>query len=127
MRATEFIAENAHGSLADGVADALPATFVMPELKSQDPYMQYRFGLALASARANAAGETTYDSESKFGENMTVVARSKEEEETLAMALALFGRQNCKELISSQHSKESHDTYTTSPIIQNTRKYRKAE
>jgi len=124
MRAKEFIKENT-GSLSQGVTHALPATFVMPGLKNQDPYLQYRFGLALASARAKAAGETTYDSESKFGENLVVVARSKEEEETLAMALALFGQDNAKEQVSTTKSEEAHDVGKVSPVLPYTRKLAK--
>ena len=119
MRAYEFITEDNTGSLGPGVADAMPATYVMPELKNQDPYLQYRFGLALASARARSAGEVTYNSASKFGENMTVVARSKEEEETLAMALALFGHLNSSHLISTSKSEETADVYKQSPVIAN--------
>jgi hypothetical protein len=122
MRATEFIAENAEGSILPGVADALPSTFVMPELKSQDPYLQYRFGLALAAARAQAAGETTYDAESKFGEDMVIVARSKEEEETLRMAMALFGKMNSSKLVSTRPSEESSDVYHQSPLPKRVKK-----
>jgi hypothetical protein len=116
MRAKEFVIEQNTGSLSDAVREAMPATYVMPELKSQDPYLQYRFGLALASARAKAQGELPYESESEFGENMVVVARSKEEQETLAMALALFGEDNAKRLISTETSDEPSDTYKQSPI-----------
>ena len=116
MRAKEFIKENDSGSLGPGVADAMPATYVMPGLKNQDPYLQYRFGLALASARAKAAGEVPYESQSPFGEDLTVVARSKEEAETLAMALALYGHDNSKKLISTPKSEETKDVYHQSPI-----------
>lgn len=122
MRAKEFIAEDNTGSLGPGVANALPATWVLPDLKSQDPYEQYRFGLALASARAKAAGELPFNSDSKFGENMTVVAWSEEEEKTIAMALALFGKLNRSELISTRSSSESSDVNKQSPMQPNTRK-----
>lgn len=123
MRAYEFITEDT-GSLGSGVAQALPATFVMPELKNQDMYLQYRFGLALASARAKAAGDIPYDTESKFGENMTVVAWSPEEEETLKMALALFGKDNASRLISTKTSSESSDVYKQSPVARINKKHK---
>lgn len=122
MRATEFITETAEGSIVPAIADAMPSTFVLPQLKSQDPYMQYRFGLALAAARAQAAGETTYDTESKFGEDMVVVARSKEEEETLRMALALFGKMNSSKMVSTSKSEESSDIYHQSPLPKRVKK-----
>jgi len=116
MRAKEFIKENGTGSIQIGVADALPSTTVLPDLKSQDPYEQYRFGLALAAARAKKAGETEYDSESEFGEDMVIAAYSREEEETLQMALKLYGKNNSKKTISASGSKEAPDTYTQSPV-----------
>jgi hypothetical protein len=117
MRAKEFIKENASGLLSDNVREAMPATYVLPDLRSQDPYLQYRFGLALASARAKAQGELAYNSESAFGEDMVVVARSKEEQETLAMALALFGKDNASRLVSTETSDEPKDTNKRSPIV----------
>ena len=51
MRAHEFISEGRIGSIAPDVARALPATYVIPELPNQDPYLQYRFGVAMASAK----------------------------------------------------------------------------
>jgi len=116
MRAKEFINENQTGSLQPGVADALPSTVALPDLKSQDPYEQYRFGLALASARAKKEGETEYDSESDFGEDMVIASYSKEEEETLKMALKLYGKNNARKTISAGGSKEAPDTYTQSPV-----------
>lgn len=116
MRAKEFITEGGTGSLAPGVADALPATWVLPDLKSQDPYLQYRFGLALAAARAQAAGEVSYADESMFGEKMVVMAYTPEEEKTLNMALAMYGKNNASQLISTRSSKESSDVSTKSPV-----------
>jgi hypothetical protein len=115
MRAKEFIKES---SIASGVARAMPSTYVLPELRSQDAYTQYRFGMALASARAKAKGEVQdFTDESSFGENMVVVARSKEEEETLSMALSLYGKDNSKRLISTPKSQEPKDTQTKSPMV----------
>ena len=124
MRFNEFINENSTGSLSNGVAEAMPATFAMPGLTNQDPYLQYRFGLALAAARAHKQDGVPYQDESKFGENLIVVARSKEEEEPLAMALALFGKDNAAHLISTTKSEEAKDVYTKSPIQAAARKTR---
>jgi len=116
MRAKEFITEGGTGSLAPGVADALPATWVLPDLKSQDPYLQYRFGLALAAARAQAAGEVSYADESMFGEKMVVMAYTPEEEKTLNMALAMYGKNNASQLISTRSSSEASDVQKHSPV-----------
>lgn len=115
MRAKEFITEEE--DIGDSSADrAAPATYALPDLKNQDPYLQYRFGLAVAAARAHNNGDVEYHDESDYGENMIVLTRSKEEQETLAMALALFGKDNSKELISTPKSEETKDTNTKSPI-----------
>lgn len=116
MRAKEFIRENAVGTLSDSVALALPSTVALPDLKSQDPYEQYRFGLALASARAKKEDDTHFDSESEFGEDMVIAAYSKEEEETLQMALKLYGKNNAQKTISASGSREAPDTNIQSPI-----------
>lgn len=109
----KVIKEN--GILA-AVKDVMPPTYSLPQLKNQDPYLQYRFGLALAAARAHQAGEVEYAPESSFGENMIVVARSPEEEETLRLALSLFGKLNASSLITTSKSEEAADVNTQSPI-----------
>ena len=77
MRAYEFITEGRTGSLAPDVAEALPATFVIPELPNQDPYLQYRFGVAMASAKGAAArsadGIPPFQKDSAWGENQIVI------------------------------------------------------
>ena len=125
MKSNEFLSEQNTGSLSPSVADAMPSTWVLPELTNQDPYLQYRFGLALASARAAAAGEIPFQDASAFGENMVVVARSAEEEEQLKMALKLYGTRNSSKLISTRPSQETSDTMTTSPVVQNSGKSRR--
>ena len=67
MKAKEFISE-AIENKPD--LDPLPATYVLPKLQNQDAYLQYRFGIALASARARVAGEIPFEPQSDFGENM---------------------------------------------------------
>lgn len=124
MRAYEFITENATGSLDTGVSKALPATWILPDLKSQDPYLQYRFGLAMAGARARKAGDIPFSSESKFGEKMVVTAYTPEDEETLRMALALFGKDNANELVSTKKSEEAADVYKQSPVAKINKKHK---
>ena len=52
MKIREVIVENGTGSLAPGVARAMPTTWELPALSNQDPYLQYRMGVAMASARS---------------------------------------------------------------------------
>ena len=121
MKSSDFLNEQTEPLTADQ-SHAMPATFVLPDLKNNDVYLQYRFGLALASARAVEAGEVTIDSESVFGENMIIVARSPEEEETLRLALKFFGTHNRSKQVSTTSSTEAPDTATSSPVPQNSGK-----
>jgi len=121
MKSSDFLTEQTEPLSADQ-SHAMPAAFVLPDLKNQDAYLQYRFGLALASARAVEAGEVVVDTESAFGENMIIIARSKEEEETLRMALKLFGTHNASKQVSTTQSEEGPDVVLTSPVPQNSGK-----
>jgi hypothetical protein len=56
MRAREFIHENKNGSsgkLPPETAGPMRYTYIIPGLSAADPYKNYRFGVALARARAN--------------------------------------------------------------------------
>ena len=80
----------------------------------------------MASARARANNEVSaYENESNFGEDMIVVCRSPEEEETLKMALSDYGKNNQSNQISTSTSREPPATGKQSPVIGNTRKYGK--
>ena len=54
MRAQEFITESRIGTITQDVGLALPGAFKIPALKNQDPYLQYRFGVAIAGAKGAA-------------------------------------------------------------------------
>jgi hypothetical protein len=114
MKINEILNEGGTGSLTTGVAHALPSTYELPGLKNQDPYMQYRMGLALASARSNETVET----ESAFGENMSIVGYTPEDDETIRLALKLIGKEYSKgaKLISTKKSDEAPDVYKTSAV-----------
>ena len=124
MKSNEFIKEDQ--TLIQNVSASLPATFALPELQNQDAYTQYRFGVALAAARATANGDVPAPVEDPMGENMVVIARTKDEEEQLMMALRLFGKRNSSKMIASATSDEPKDTNTRSPgAPQYSRKLRK--
>jgi len=103
------------GPVPSDVAGALPATYSLPNLRNQDPYLQYRMGLAMSAARSGAE----YHAASAFGENMTIVAYSQEDQETIALALKLMGKQYGQgaRLIGDPKSQESDSVNTTSPVI----------
>lgn len=129
MRAKEFIKEGfkpkTHGKAekVNAKADAtLPGVFVQQQLRNTDPYMQYRLGMAVASARAHEQGEVDFDQESAFGENLVQVMYASEDEETIKLASKMMGVTPTR--ITDNASREPNSTNTTSPIAKKkTNKY----
>lgn len=119
MRAHEFIVEGRTGSLQDDVAKALPATYAIPELKNQDPYLQYRFGVAIAGAKGAKKRQEDnvpeFKRESPWGENEIVVSFDPNADEWLNDALHLMGIKGKKRL-STLKSEETSDVQKTSPV-----------
>ena len=115
MKSREFIKEGGIGSLSPIDARTLPSTYTVPGLKNQDPYMQYRLGLAMASAN----DPEKFDSESALGRNVSVVSYTPEDEEILKLALKLIGKEYSKgaHRISADGSKEATDVNTQSPML----------
>lgn len=123
MRAREFIREDV--SLQTAVADALPATYAIPKLQNQDPYLQYRFGVALAATkpkihRPEAVGEPPMqhmEPRSAWGENMVVVSFDPKINDWIDAALAEVGLNSSdKKLLSTPTSDEPKTTQTASPV-----------
>lgn len=119
MRAKEFIIESTEGKLKPDQAAALPATYVIPELPNQDPYLQYRFGVAMAGAKGKAQrqkdGVGSMDKESAFGENEIVVSYGHDAGEYIDDALKTMGLKG-KKRITSPSSVETEDVNKTSPL-----------
>ena len=122
MRAHEFITEGRTGSIQDDVAKALPATYAIPELKNQDPYLQYRFSVAIAGAKGAKQREIDnvpkFNRESPWGENEIVVSFDPNADEWLNDALHMMGIKG-KKLLSTVKSEETTDVDTKSPVIAN--------
>jgi hypothetical protein len=118
MRINEIIREGRVGSIQDDVADALPATYAIPDLQNQDPYKQYRFGVALAAAKGSSRDQVEpFEPRSKWGENAIVVAPDEESGKMVDQALKAVGiSSNGKRLISTPKSEESKDVATISPV-----------
>lgn len=124
MRAREFVTETRTGSIQDDVACALPATYVLTKLQNQDPYLQYRFGVAIAQAKGrrgrNQAGEPDrhpFAPRSTWGENQIVVSYDPNIEEWIDEALREIGQSpSDKRLISTMRSEETDDVGKVSPI-----------
>lgn len=121
MRAKEFITESGEGSLQDTVAAALPSTFVIPSLPNQDPYLQYRFGVALAKAKGSAQHDVPeFAARSAWGENAIVVAYDKESEIMIDQALKDMTA-GSKKMISTPRSEEIKSVNISSPVAKTKR------
>jgi hypothetical protein len=121
MRAKEFIQESRVGSLQDDVASALPATYVIPKLKNQDPYLQYRFGMAIAAAKGAKArateGDQPFAPQTAWGENQIIVSYDPGVDKVVDDALAMVGLSaGDKKLISTSTSEETKDVPKGSPV-----------
>jgi hypothetical protein len=115
MRAKEFITEQ--NNLPDRIAKPLPATWVIPELQNQNAYLQYRFSVALAGAKAVRNGDIPrMDKESVWGENQVVSGyMNPEASEDIDFALGEMGLKG-KKLVTSKTSQETSDTGIVSPL-----------
>jgi hypothetical protein len=99
--------------LAHSVNATLPGVYVIPQLRNTDTYMQYRYGLALAGARAKAEHDIDFEQESAWAENFAIVTYTPEDEETIRLADAMMGVTATR--IASQPSTET-DVDTKSPV-----------
>jgi hypothetical protein len=116
MRIRELV-EGRTGSIQDDVAAALPATYAIPDLQNQDPYKQYRFGVAIAQAKGQAELEGDFTPTSPWGENLVIVDYDNNDSSYIDDALKLMGLSSgAKKLISTNKSKETKDVSTLSPI-----------
>lgn len=93
---------------------ALPGVFVQRQLRNTDPYMQYRYGLAIAAARADAAGHVDFEQESPWAENLALVMWANEDEDVIKMADKLMGVKATR--ITDNKSREGTGRNITSPV-----------
>ena len=122
MRAREFVSESRVGSIAPDVGRALPGAFKIPALKNQDPYLQYRFGVAIAGAKG--AAQRAQDSvpdfdgrESVFGENEIVISYDPHVVDYIHDALKAMGMPASDAVqIGTMTSDEAEDVSVTSPV-----------
>ena len=120
MRAKEFLSEiKLHGKFAKvniDTSNSLPGAFVQRDLRNTDPYMQYRYGVALAGARANKDHDVDFSQESAWAENLSLVTFSSEDDETIRLADKLMGVKATR--IASNKSTETN-TSAVSPVAKN--------
>lgn len=127
MRAWEFLTEGNdpydEQSGLDRASRALPHTFVIPELKNQDFYELYRFGLAIAATRAENGQDDgvlngyklEFDAESEWGEHQVVSSFDPNIGKIIDQALSKVGKHG-KKAVSTPGSEEMLDTDIISPV-----------
>jgi hypothetical protein len=126
MRAKEFIFEQRLDQVHDGLevaSMALPNTFVIPELKNNDFYDLYRFGVAIAAVRGESGTDDVqnghkpnFNAESSWGEQQVVSSEfDKDIGKTIDQALKKVGKSG-KKMVSTPSSDEMDDTGTGSPM-----------
>jgi len=113
------IYEGKSGSIQADVAAALPSTYAIPELKNNDAYLQYRFGVAMAGAkgavRRKKDGVEEFQKETLWGENAIVSSTDPDIGLYIDDALAQLGLKG-KRLISTEKSEEGADVGSKSPV-----------
>ena len=121
MRAREFVNEGKTGSITRDVGLALPGAFKIPALKNQDPYLQYRFGVAIAGAKGREQrakdGVPDFNPESVFGENEIVVSYDPHVVDYIHDALRAMDMPATDAVrIGTQKSEEAPDVAKVSPV-----------
>jgi hypothetical protein len=122
MRAREFVSEGRTGSITRDVGLALPGAFKIPALQNNDPYKQYRFGVAIAGAKGAAQrakdGVPPFDGpESVFGEDMIIVSYDPQVKTYIDDALHSMDMPSSDAVrIGTQASEEAPDVDTISPV-----------
>ena len=121
MRAREFISESklqdVHDYL-DVASKSLPNTYVIPELKNNDFYAQYRFGVAIAAVRGDQGADhdvPEFRAESSWGENQIVSSFDPNLGNVIDKALTKINKGK-KRAVSTPRSEELDDTLKSSPI-----------
>jgi hypothetical protein len=120
MRAREFVTES-RAEVAPEHSGPMQNTYVLPGLSSQDPYRTYRFGVAMARARASQALEQDgvaepFEAEGAFGELAVVSGFDSGVEEIIDQALAMTDTPGGRVLVGSKGSNEPATVTTKSPI-----------
>ena len=125
MRAREFVTEAQQGrtgTITRDVGLALPGAFKIPALQNNDPYKQYRFGVAIAGAKGAAQrakdGVPPFDGpESVFGEDMIIVSYDPKVKDYIDDALHSMDMPSSDAVrIGTQGSEEAPDVDKVSPV-----------
>lgn len=119
MRAREFIVEN-RAQLPNEISYPMHDTFMIPGLRNNDAYRSYRFGVAMARARADLGGAgkdlPEWNSESALGMYAIISGFDDNVDPVIDLALKMSDISGGKVPVSTNPSQDPPDTETTSPV-----------
>jgi len=119
MRAREFITEQ-RAKLPVEASAPMHDTYMLPGLRNNDAYRSYRFGVAMARARADIGGAgkdlPAWNSESAMGMYGIVSGFDENVDPVIDLALKMTDIPGGKIPVSSDDSEEPAYVDSTSPI-----------
>ena len=119
MRAKEFMAES-RAKLPPEAAGPMHDTYMLPGLRNNDAYRSYRFGVAMARARADLGGVgkdlPAWNSESAMGMYGIIAGFDENVDPVIDLALKMTDIPGGKIAVSSDDSEEPAYVDSTSPI-----------
>lgn len=119
MRAREFINES-RAQLPVEAAGPMHDTYMLPGLRNNDAYRSYRFGVAIARARADLGGPgkdlPKWNSESAMGMYGIIAGFDETVDPAIDLALKMTDTPGGKIPVSSDDSEEPGYVDSKSPI-----------
>jgi len=119
MRAREFVTES-RAKLPVEVAGPMHDTYMLPGLRNNDAYRSYRFGVAMARARADLGGPgkdlPKWNSESAMGMYGIIAGFDENVDPVIDLALKMTDTPGGKRPVSTNDSEEPGYVDTVSPI-----------
>lgn len=94
--------------------NTMPPTFIMPTLQNNDSYMQYRYVVALAAAKAIENGDVEMNQLSTWNENQAVVCFAPAESDIVKLANKHMNVN--AEMITNTPSCEPDSVFHNSPV-----------
>jgi len=119
MRAREFVTES-RAKLPPEAAGPMHDTYMLPGLRNNDAYRSYRFGVAMARARADLGGAgkdlPKWNTESAMGMYGIVSGFDENVDPVIDLALKMTDIKGGKISVSSDDSEEPAYVDTISPV-----------
>lgn len=119
MRAREFVSEG-RNHLPVEAAGPMHDTYMLPGLRNNDAYRSYRFGVAIARARADLGGDgkdlPKWNAESAMGMYGVIAGFDETVDPVIDLALKMTNIPGGKVPVSSDASEEPSYVDSTSPV-----------